>query len=114
MKIRQDKVDILWSKLVRERDGCCRKCGKQAPYKLDAHHIRPRSRSNTRYDLSNGLSLCVHHHRFGEDAVHNVSNQKEWLVKIIGLKEFNRLDKKSLEYNSRDKARKEFLTKYKL
>ena len=114
MKIKRDPEDIKWSKLVRDRDGKCRVCGKTPPSKLDAHHIRPRGRSITRWDLSNGITLCVHHHVFGKDAIHNSINQEKWMTDIIGKKEWDRLEKLSNQYQSRDKARKEFLTKYKI
>jgi hypothetical protein len=112
VKIKTDKHDTKWSKLVRERDGKCRKCGKQPPYQLQAHHIRPRGRSMTRYDLSNGLTLCVHCHTFGKDAVHTSTNQEAWLVAVIGQAEFDRLEALSLQYKSREKARKEFIATY--
>ena len=108
MKIRLDKDDILWSKKVRERDGKCKRCGRKPPYQLQAHHIRPRGRSMTRYDLSNGITLCANCHTLQDYAVHRSSNQEAWLVAIIGQKEYDRLEKLSLQYKSRKKARKEF------
>src|SRR3990167_3212246 len=114
MRIRLSSIDSKWSKLVRERDGKCRRCGRKPPYALNAHHIMPRSRSNTRYDLKNGLTLCVTCHTFGDDSVHrSPEGSKRWCIKLIGSKEWNRLERLSLQYKARDKARKEFLTKYK-
>lgn len=112
MKIKIDHADKKWSKLVRERDGKCRACGKRPPYVLQAHHVRPRGRSNTRYLLANGITLCAYCHTLGANSVHRSDNQKAWLVKIIGLKEYNRLDKLSNVYKSRLKAKKEFLEQY--
>lgn len=109
MKTKTDKYDTKWSELVRQRDGQCRKCGRKPPYVLQAHHIRPRGRSITRYDLSNGITLCAYCHTLGPDAIHKSSNQEKWLVKIIGQKEFNRLEKLSMKYMSREKAKKEFI-----
>mgnify|MGYP001563697989 CR=1 FL=1 len=110
MKVKLDKWDTLWGKLVRERDGCCRKCGKVPPYQLQAHHILPRGRSATRYDLANGITLCVHHHTFGDDSVHRVG--KQFVIDLIGLKEYKRLEKLSNQTMSREKARKGFITQY--
>lgn len=109
MKIKLDHADTKWSKLVRQRDGCCRRCGKRPPWVLQAHHIRPRGRSMTRYDVANGITLCAYCHTLGQDSVHRSDNQKAWLVKIIGLKEYNRLEKLSIQYKSRAKAKQEFL-----
>lgn len=111
MKIKKSKEDIKWSKLVRERDGSCRVCGKPASqYKLDAHHIMPRSRNATRLDVSNGLTLCVHHHTFGDYSVHKVG--KQFVIDLIGLKEYKRLEKLSLSGMSKAESIKQFNQKY--
>ena len=111
MRIKLDNADIKWSKIAREKTPYCQNCGKKAVdgWVLNAHHIRPRGRSMTRYDLSNALVLCAYSHTLGDQSVHRSANQEKWVVKIIGQKEWNRLEKLSLKYKSRDKARKEFL-----
>ena len=111
MKIKLDACDKKWSKLVREKIPYCQNCGKKASddWILNAHHIRPRGRSITRYDLKNALILCAYCHTLGDQSVHRSSNQEVWVVRIIGQKEWDRLEKLSLKYMSRDKARKEFL-----
>lgn len=111
-KIKVQKEDKLWSKLVRERDGACRKCGKKPPYRLHAHHIMSRVNSATRYDLKNGLTLCVHHHVFGNDSAHKVG--KQFVIDIIGQKEYNRLEKLSKTVVKRADAKKIFLAKLNL
>ena len=63
----------------------------------------------TRYDLSNALVLCAYCHTLGDGSVHRSANQEKWVVRIIGQKEWNRLERLSVKYKSRDKARKEFL-----
>ena len=110
MKIKRDKGDILWSQLVRQRDGACRACGRTLPYKLEAHHIRPRGRANTRYDLDNGITLCFVHHAVGDHSIHN--RGKEMAYELIGKEEYDRLDKLSNLPKQRLKARTEFLSKY--
>lgn len=67
----------------------------------------PRGRSNTRFDVSNGLTLCVTHHVWGTPSAHH--DGKPFIVGIIGLKEYNRLQKLSLVSISRAKARAAFL-----
>ena len=107
MKIHIDSADTKWSLQVRARDGRCRKCGRMAPWKLEAHHIMPRARSATRYDIANGLTLCFVHHVMGDDSAHRVG--KQFVIDIIGLTEYKRLEKKSVQTISRAKARAEFL-----
>jgi len=53
-------LDNLWSKAVHERDKVCCICGKTEG--LNAHHIFTRRRMKTRWDLDNGILLCVGHH----------------------------------------------------
>ena len=108
MKIRLGKWDKIWSKLVRERDSQCMKpgCGKKPPYVLNAHHIRPRGRKSTRFLLDNGITFCFSHDTGTDDSVHRIGNQ--FIIDIIGKKEFNRLDKLSLQMKSERQAIKEF------
>ena len=109
--MRRDKADILWSKLVRERDRQCRNHSCNRKENLNAHHIFPRSRSATRYLLENGISLCPACHVFSPDSVHkSPEGSKKFCIRIIGAKEYRRLEKLSLKYKSRAKAKEEFLT----
>ncbi len=57
----KDKADEEWSKEIRAV-GSCERC--KATGKLDAHHIISRTRLRFRYNLSNGVCLCVRCHRF--------------------------------------------------
>ena len=65
---RRDKhgnaFDIEWRKKIYERDNyTCRKCGKRG-YRLQAHHIKPyKSNLELRYDVNNGLTLCIDCHK---------------------------------------------------
>lgn len=53
--------DKLWTKKILERaGGKCEKCGKDKY--IQAHHIIPRTCWPLRYDLENGVALCVRHH----------------------------------------------------
>ncbi len=57
------KLDEAWSKAVKERDGySCQYCGKTS--QLNSHHIYSRSKKSTRWDIDNGITLCVAHHTF--------------------------------------------------
>jgi hypothetical protein len=49
--------DKIWSKKIKERDGCCQMCGTNRG-ELEAHHIWPRSCQSIRWNLHNGVTLC--------------------------------------------------------
>lgn len=51
-------ADRLWSQLIKQRDGMCRRCGSQSNA-LEAAHIIPRRSLSVRYDPMNGLALCA-------------------------------------------------------
>ncbi len=51
-----------WRRLVKERDGECKNCGKKE--NLHAHHIIPwKINPSKRFDLKNGLTLCHSCHK---------------------------------------------------
>lgn len=49
------KMDVLWSKLIRSK-GACEVCGGSPD---NAHHIVGRINYALRWDLKNGICLCV-------------------------------------------------------
>lgn len=52
----------MWSRKVRERDGRCVSCG--AIERLQAHHVLSwHKHTELRYDVSNGVTLCVRCHQ---------------------------------------------------
>ena len=51
-----------WSIDVRNRDKKCVICSSTKF--LNAHHIIPRENKDLRFDLNNGITLCVKHHKF--------------------------------------------------
>lgn len=58
------ELDRLWSLKVRE-PCVCGLCDRSGDIKsFDAHHIRRRGNSSTRWDLGNGACLCKGCHRF--------------------------------------------------
>jgi len=62
-KKERNRKDKEWSKKVKERDGNkCVICDRE-DY-LHAHHIIPRERKELRWDIDNGISLCVSHHKY--------------------------------------------------
>ena len=61
------KLDKLWSAKIRE-PGVCAYCGKGKPeVRLNAHHIYDRKIRALRWELDNGICLCVSHHKFGQE-----------------------------------------------
>lgn len=58
------KRDQRWSRAIKKRDKVCQGCGKtKEEGKLQAHHIKSRSKyPDLRYDLSNGITLCLDCH----------------------------------------------------
>ena len=68
------KLDILWSKKVRERDKWCKRhVGKNYSSRLNAHHIITKSTGDMlRWDVVCGISLCcIPCHKWGENSAHN-------------------------------------------
>lgn len=112
--IRLGPYDAKWSKLVRERDGyACRKlgCDKRAPANvLHSHHVIGRGKKSTRLLVENGLTLCVHHHVWGDDSAHKVG--KQFCIDIIGQGEYDRLHGLSLIHKPERKAIEEFILRH--
>lgn len=66
-KTLKNKADRLWGLIIRS-EGVCRRCGKQPPeVSLQAAHILSRRYTATRWDLRNGLPLCMGDHHWGHN-----------------------------------------------
>jgi DNA-binding transcriptional regulator YiaG len=64
-------LDTIWSYAIKERDGFkCRYTGCSQTKYLNSHHIIKRQFKALRWDIDNGITLCVGHHTFGKDAAH--------------------------------------------
>ena len=73
------KLDIMWSKLVKEKaDYKCEVCG--ATSLLNSHHIIGRVNRSLRWDLQNGVCLCVKHHEFGIQSAHQ---DPQWFMEWV-------------------------------
>lgn len=57
------KCDILFSKIIRNRDKRCLYCGKTE--NLQCAHIFSRRHLNTRWDTQNAVTLCIKDHIYG-------------------------------------------------
>lgn len=73
------KLDDAWSIAVKVKAGYkCEVCGSTSS--LNSHHIVGRRNRTTRWDIKNGVALCVKHHKFGIESAHEDPLWfKEWL-----------------------------------
>jgi hypothetical protein len=106
------KLDTAWSLLVKLRAGMkCEYCGKKTH--LNSHHIYSRSKKSTRWDLKNGISLCVGHHTFSSKfSAHKTPLEfTEWLLDHKGKDFVDRLRLKANSISKLHKFEKELLLK---
>lgn len=87
------ELDKLWSIKIRERDGKCLKCGNTSS--LQAAHILSRKNLNIRFDLENGLTLCIRCHLYW--AHKEPIEFTKWVEYHLGKKKVDELYKKSQE-----------------
>jgi hypothetical protein len=73
---RQEKIERLkkerdWADRIKERDGWkCVICSDTL--KPNAHHLIAREIPEFKYDLDNGITLCILHHKFSREiSAHN-------------------------------------------
>ena len=96
IKKQQDKK---WSDEIKKRaDYKCELCGKTN--RLSSHHVVSRNIYTVRWDIDNGVCVCVSHHIFGKESAHqNPVFFLDKLIKLRGKKWWNRLLRKSLKKN---------------
>ena len=94
------KLDIAWSKKVREY-GMCESCHKTKP--LNAHHFYSRSIRAVRWDIENGFCLCVGCHVFSSNfSAHKTPAEfVEWAI-----------ERRGQDWYDSVKKRKNTITKY--
>lgn len=83
------QLDKLWSELVRYRDGHHCRVNGCLHDSCHAHHIFSRRHTSTRFDVSNGISLCFAHHKYWAHV--DYEEFREWVIREIGKKEYERL-----------------------
>ena len=91
------RVDKLWSELVKIKAGYkCEYCGISTT--LNSHHIFPIGNKATRWDLENGMCLCVSHHKFGKFSAHLSGMEfAEWVIEKRGIDWYTALRDRSRE-----------------
>ena len=103
-KIKKGVIDQKYSIAVRAKAGNkCEYCG--ATKFLNAHHIISRSNHAVRWDLDNGVSLCVKHHLFSyEFSAHkNPIEFIEWIKEYRGEEWYQTLRQRAQNGDKVDK-----------
>lgn len=90
----RDKCDDLFSKLIRERDGWCQRCGS-TEYLQCAHIIRRRY-FGIRCSADNALALCRSCHTFFDVGKRDVEWEM-WVRERIGFDALENLRRRGLE-----------------
>lgn len=89
-RIKLDPNDVLFSKMIRERDGACVFCGRKEGM-LQNSHFWGRGNKTTRFSALNCDTLCF------QDHANNEGNKQgfymEWKMKQLGEKVYNELAK---------------------
>ena len=95
VKSLEKELDKEWSLLVKLRAGMkCEYCGNRK--QLNSHHLNSRAKRTVRWDVSNGISLCVNHHIGSEFSAHKTSIQfTMWLIKYKGQEFMDNLNWKA-------------------
>lgn len=96
VKSLKKKLDILWSKKIRERDEICQHCGKTQS--TQAAHIVSRGNLETRWLLENGVGMCYYCHIMW--AHHQPIEFTEWIETKLGRAKFVRLKARARIINS--------------
>ncbi|MCF7875366.1 MAG: hypothetical protein K9L99_05855 [Candidatus Omnitrophica bacterium] len=97
-KTLENKLDKLWAEAIKLRAGYrCEYCGNIN--NLNSHHIFTRSRKATRWELNNGVCLCVSCHTFSSKfSAHKAPIEfTHWLEKTRGVKWLKILENMSNE-----------------
>lgn len=87
-KIRGSFEYKQWERGVRDRDGCCKRCGEKRIRYLMAHHIKNFSAFvELRFLLDNGVTFCrdchkIFHHIYGKK--NNTKEQVEDFLGVVG------------------------------
>jgi len=106
------KLDIAWSKLVKLRANMkCEIQGCTHKPTLNSHHIFSRKNRSTRWDVENGICLCIGHHTMSSkfSAHGNPIAFTYWLEEYKGSDWIDALSKKSHSIRKWHKFEKEEL-----
>lgn len=96
------KADVLFSKLVRDRDGGCVAVGTdmtECKGNLQCAHIHSRSYKSIRTNFENAVTLCAAHHTF---YTHRPLEWEEWVRTQLGDERWESLRAIALRYEKVD------------
>ena len=111
MKVRRNKLDVVFSMLIRTRDSwTCQRCGKYHPegsrQSLHASHFHSRRKQSTRYDKANCAAHCFSCHQYlGENPI----EFQRWILAYLGPREYELLNGRASQTLKRSKKDKEAL-----
>ena len=88
----EKKLDAVWSEKVRAK-GYCEHCGARDKT-LQAHHLYSRKHKGTRWDIDNGVCLCVGCHLY--IAHKDILLFADWCRQYYGDDKLERLKIKAL------------------
>jgi len=84
--MKKTKEDEVWALSVKLRAGFkCEMCGWEGD-KIDAHHIIPRTFSDIRHNVMNGIALCSRCHKLGPRAPHRVDGNSVFFFFLLKKK----------------------------
>ena len=88
MKIRLDKLDILFSKYIRLRDKVCQRCLTHGN-SIAAAHFHGRGSKSVRWDEDNACALCLGCHSYLDG---HPLEKVEFFKNRLGEEKFNQLN----------------------
>lgn len=93
----EKQLDKAWSLLVKLRAGMkCEYCGTKKT--LNSHHIYSRGKKSLRWNVINGICLCVGHHIGLKFSAHKTDiDFVIWLIKYRGEQAINLLRIQSIQ-----------------
>lgn len=104
-------LDDAWSLLVKLLAGHkCEVCSKTRP--LNSHHIYTRIMKSVRWDVLNGVCLCVGCHIGNKFSAHKTPvTFNAWLMKNRGVEKMDLLEAKAYQISKLHPFEKELLLK---
>ena len=93
-------LDGMFSRLIRERDGKCERCGTTE--RLQCAHVHSRRYMNTRWNLLNAMALCVGCHKWQTE---RVLEGQDFFIDRLGVHAYAELRRMALSNERPDYER---------
>ena len=118
-------IGKFWSEAVKKKAGHkCECCGEKN--NLASHHIYSIRNASTKWEIDNGICLCIGCHTGNTFSAHRSPEFTLWIIKYIGEERFNRIrckanqikkwtekEKWGIYWELKNYVEKEVLTNYK-